>query len=362
MEHLTELGAGDIALMIVGHLVDEVRLFGGVAGAEEEQAIAGESVAPGTAGFLVVAFDVLGEIVVNHPAHVGFVDPHAEGDGRAHDAHVVAEEGFLVASAFFGGESGVVRTGGEAAGGEGLGGALGGGTRGAINDAAFFGALFDPFGDLASGSVFGENFVGKVGTVEGRHVDTGIAQAKVSDDIRANPLGRGGGEGHDGHLGQDVAKLGDLAEFGTKVVPPLGDAVGLVDGDGGDFPTGEIFLPLLEHEALGGYVEKSKLAAVEAGHAGAGFGGREGGIQECGRNAGRLKLIDLIFHQGDERGDYDGESPVGPDEGGELEAHRLATAGGEQGKGITPREVTLDDLPLERAKFVVSKDSVQRIE
>ena len=36
-----ELGAGDRALVLIGHLVDEVGLFGGVAGAEEQQAGAG---------------------------------------------------------------------------------------------------------------------------------------------------------------------------------------------------------------------------------------------------------------------------------------------------------------------------------
>jgi hypothetical protein len=67
-----------------------------------------------------------GQVVVDDPADVGLVDAHAEGDGRADDAHVVAQEEFLVAGAFLGLEAGVVRAGGEPASGEGLGDAFGG--------------------------------------------------------------------------------------------------------------------------------------------------------------------------------------------------------------------------------------------
>jgi hypothetical protein len=63
-----------------------------IACAEEERTIAGEAVAAGTPGLLVIAFDVLGQIVVYDVTHVRLVDAHAEGDRRTHDADLVANE------------------------------------------------------------------------------------------------------------------------------------------------------------------------------------------------------------------------------------------------------------------------------
>ena len=67
-----------------------------VAGAEKQQAFARQPVASGASGLLVVALDVLRQIVVDDEAHVRFVDAHAERDRRADHAHVVAQKRFLM--------------------------------------------------------------------------------------------------------------------------------------------------------------------------------------------------------------------------------------------------------------------------
>ena len=99
---------------IVGHLVElaarrfrracgsvmssrNFRLLHHVAARIEQHAIGRQPVAAGAAGFLIVALDVFRQVGVDHAAHVRFVDAHAEGDGGADDAGLVAEEGVLVA-------------------------------------------------------------------------------------------------------------------------------------------------------------------------------------------------------------------------------------------------------------------------
>src|SRR5690606_3108281 len=59
--------------------VNEVHLLRDISSIEKKHAIAGQSVASGTSGFLVVAFDVFGKIVVDDPTDIGFVDAHSEG-------------------------------------------------------------------------------------------------------------------------------------------------------------------------------------------------------------------------------------------------------------------------------------------
>jgi hypothetical protein len=70
-----------------------------------------------------------------------------------------------------------------------------------------------------------------------------------------------------------------------------------------------------------------------------------------------LQGVHLILHEGDERGDNDGEA--GPDEGGELEAEGFAAAGGQDGHNIPAGEGIADDLLLERPEGTETEDLFQ---
>src|SRR5690606_33208527 len=119
---------------------------------------------------------------------------------------------------------------------------------------------------------------------------------------------------------------------------------------------------VVEHEPFGSDVEQAELTAVEAGEAGAGLAGGEGGV-EIGRGyAGSSELRDLIVHERDEWRDDDGEAAVGPDERGELKAHRLAAAGGQDGEDIATAEMRFDDLALERTEAVVAEGGAESVE
>ena len=67
--------------------------------AVEQQTIRRQAIPPGPADLLVVALDVLGQVEVQHKAHVGLVDAHAEGDRGHHHRHVCAGELALIALA-----------------------------------------------------------------------------------------------------------------------------------------------------------------------------------------------------------------------------------------------------------------------
>ena len=96
MNHLLQLRAGDFAFLRIRLFVNEPHLLHAVAGAEQQQAFARQTVAAGAAGFLIITFDVFRQIVVDHETHVRFVDAHAEGDGGANHARLVAEKCFLI--------------------------------------------------------------------------------------------------------------------------------------------------------------------------------------------------------------------------------------------------------------------------
>ncbi len=64
-----------------------------------------------------------------------------------------------------------------------------------------------------------------------------------------------------GDVGQEVGagRSGGTAGGNTG---PIARRMGFVDGEGGDVPGAEVFLPVVEHEALGGGVEEGKMAVA----------------------------------------------------------------------------------------------------
>ena len=127
----------------------------------------------------------------------------------------------------------------------------------------------------------------------------------------------------------------------------------LVNRQGGDIPVPEVLLPVVEHETLGGRVEQAELPLVQPAQAGSGLRDLERGIQNCRRDARRVELVHLILHQRDQRRDHNRQSVA--QQRRKLKTKRLSTAGRQQCKRVPPGQRGLDDLPLERAEFVVSE-------
>ncbi len=84
----------------------------------DEHAFGFETVAAGTARFLLIVLERLWRAGVHDEADVGAVDPHAEGDGRDDDVDLFVEEEILVAAAFAVVQPGVIRAGADARFGE----------------------------------------------------------------------------------------------------------------------------------------------------------------------------------------------------------------------------------------------------
>ena len=107
------LGQQLVGVVALGHrlILAELLQLENVVVAVEHQAVALQAVAAATAGFLVVALDGLGRVVVNHEAHVGLVDAHAEGDGGHNHVALLVEERVLVVDAGVLVEAGVVGAG-----------------------------------------------------------------------------------------------------------------------------------------------------------------------------------------------------------------------------------------------------------
>ena len=318
MNHLFQLRAGYFPFLGVGLLVNEPHLLDTVAGAEQQQAFAGQAIAARATGFLIVALDVLRQIVMNYEADVRLVDAHAKRDGRTHHARFVAEKGFLIGRTFAACQARVIGQRLHTVGGEFGRQALRRLARLGVNDPAFAGPYANVRKNLLVSAGLGRNAVGQVGAVETGDVTRGRTQMESFDDVLPHAFRGRGGERHHRHVREYFAQGGDLPVLRTEVVSPLADTMRLVNRELADVPFRQIIEEPGQHQPLGRDVEQPEFAAVQSAQPRTRPAGAERGIQERCRHARRLERVHLVLHQRNERRDDDGES--GPHERGELKA------------------------------------------
>src|SRR5205807_1517120 len=89
MNHLAKLLARDRRFLFA-FVFDEASLFHHVVGAEKQDAFGRQTIAASPPRFLVVALDVLWQIVMHHKTHIRFIDSHPESDRRRDHANIIA--------------------------------------------------------------------------------------------------------------------------------------------------------------------------------------------------------------------------------------------------------------------------------
>ncbi len=102
-----------------------------------------------------------------------------------------------------------------------------------------------------------------------RAVGRGQRPAEPADDLVARVGGRRRGAGEDPGRPEPRERGADAQVVGPEVVPPLDDAVRLIDGDEREPARGERLEEPVEGEALGRGVDELVLAAAEGGEAAA---------------------------------------------------------------------------------------------
>ena len=338
--------------------LDEELAQATIAGGVVEDALGGVAVAPGAARLLVVGLDRLRQVVVDDEADIGLVDAESEGVGRDDDAQAIAGEGVLDADAVLFWHAGVVASAADAAALEGFGEGLDALAGGTVDDGGGFPAEgLEQLGDVLELLLLAANADGveaQVGTVEAGDAHVRLVQAEALDDVVADERVGGGGEGDDGGIAEAGAGGAEVAVAGAEVVAPLGDAVRLVDREEGDIDAAEPRDEATVGEALGRDVEEAEIALGGAAEDGGLLIAGNGRVDGGGGDAVAGEGVDLVLHQGEERGDDEGEAIE--EEGGELVADALAAAGGEHGEGVAPGEHGGDDLGLAGEELAVAED------
>ena len=356
-----ELAALEPAAFFAGlGLFDHLPQQHHVAQAVAEPGLGRVAVAAGAAGFLVIAFQRLGQVQVRHEAHVGFVDAHAEGDGGHHHHAFLAQEAALVFRADAGVEAGVVGQGMHALLAQPGRGFFDLAARQAIDDARLAAPRRQEIEQLASRVVLQRHPVADVRPVEGGDEPGRVLQAQALGDFAPGGMVGGGGERDARHFRPALVQQVEFAVFGPEIVAPLRDAVRLVDGEQRDVAAPEQGQETLGEQALGRDVEQVQVAGQQPRlHRRRGFAGERG--VEVGRaHAQLLQRFHLVLHQRDQRRHHDAGALA--QQRRHLVTQRLAGTGGHQHQAVAAGDQLVHHGGLLATETGEAEDAAQQFE
>ena len=208
MNHLLQLFPRNAFFLSRWFLINETHVFDYIARIEKQQALARKPIASGTSGFLIVTFDILGQIVMSDKAHIGLIDSHAKGDGGADHSQLVAQEQLLMPGALLRGKTGVIRFCGDAGRFELQCQRFGRFAALAIDNPIFIAPLLNPLDQLRCPRILGNNSIGDVGPVKTGNIELRIAKAQLGQYILPHPFGGRGCQSEHRHLWDLVAQGG----------------------------------------------------------------------------------------------------------------------------------------------------------
>ena len=234
---------------------------------------------------------------MQHEADVGLVDAHAEGVGGHHHPASVVDEILLIPAALVVGQARMVARGGDAVLHQLLAGLVHRLSGRAVDDAGLIPVsahVVQHPAELVPGRFHVKI---EVGAVEPRGHAEGVPQRQQLYNVRFDCVGGGGREGADhGPLGQSFDKSGDVQVAGTKILAPLGHAMGLVHGHQGDAERLAKAKKAGGRQALRGDVEYFIGAVARLSKHFDIFLGGEHGIDTGGGDAHGRQSGHLVFH------------------------------------------------------------------
>ncbi len=161
---------------------DHLASHGDILQAIEHPRHGGQPIAPGATGFLVIGFDIRGQVEVSDEPHIRFVDTHAEGDGGDDNNAFILQEAVLVRRADAVIKARMIRQSGITLFLQPRGGFIDFLPRQTVDDAAFaFGLSLKEFEKLFLGIVFHRDVIADIRAVESG--EEKFVEVKLGEDV-----------------------------------------------------------------------------------------------------------------------------------------------------------------------------------
>ena len=297
---------------------------------------------------------------MDHQADVGLVYAHTKGYGGGDNGRFVMDELLLVFLAHGVVQAGVIGQGLQSPCRQ-VGCQVFGVFAGkAVYDGGLAIVLPQKLQKGIEGPGLGPDCVVEIGAVEAGDESLSPVEAKLGDNILADPFRGRGGEGNHRHVGKVLTQALEVAVVGAEVVSPFGDAMGLVNCYQADVEVLQEGPEPRQGQPLRGQVEDFEPAIYGLDlHPGNLVVGK-GTVDELRRDAVGFQGVNLVLHQGDEGRDHQAE-PI-ETQRRQLVAQGLAAAGGHQYQGIPTGKDVVDHLFLQGKKLVVAEMRLQDAE
>jgi hypothetical protein len=281
----------------------------------------------------------------------------AERDRRDDDGQPFGAEVGADLRAFAGRQTGVVGPRVDAARAQRFCQRLGVLARDAVDDRRTARVAADRLGDLAFEVLARQHAVTQLRPVERADEHARITQAQLVEDVLPHARRRRRRVGVERHAREAFAQLGQPAILGPEIVPPLADAVRLVDGERAEILALEPLQELGLEQPFGRYEQEPQLARRgERAQLGARVD-REIRMCSGGRDAVQAQAGDLVLHQRDQRRDDHAESVV--HERRQLVTQRLAAAGRQHDERVAAVQRRVDRLLLQRPQRLKAEPSFE---
>jgi len=182
-------------------------------------------------------------------------------------------------------------------------------------------------------------------------------QPQHGGDLFARTLARRGGQRDARHLRETLAQQRQLPVLGAEVVPPVRNAMRLVNGEQGEASRCQQFQRPLGQQPLRGDIEQVQRAAPKFPLDLERLSVIQTGVEKSRAHAVLPQRVHLVFHQRDQRRNHDAATFA--HQGRELVAQRFAAAGRHQHQGVLSLKQRVYDLLLHGAEIAEAEDLAQ---
>ena len=293
--------------------------------------------------------------------HIGLVDAEAECVGGDDQRGTAGGEAALDGRARGAAHARVVALSRDAGVVERLGGLVHGAARAGVDDAglaAAFARVGDQPGEPLPGAGDRRHLEAQVRAVEaGQHLAGLGGDAEPGEDVTPHGRVRGRRERERARPAELLARAAERQVVGAEVVPPLRDAVRLVDHEQAHTAAREAIEEAPVREPLRCDEEQRDASRLEVGVAAVLLGAIERGVDEGRRDSDRLERLDLVLHQRDQRRDHERAAHF---ECGQHVAEALAAAGRHHPEHVVRRE-RLEHLGLAGPEIGVAEALLQQL-
>ena len=290
---------------------------------------------------------------MNNKPHVRLVDPHPKRNRRAHHPRLIPQKRLLIRRPLLRLQPRMIRHRRYPLRTQRRRDRLRRLPRLHIHDPRIIRPLSNELIHLPRRLILRQNRVTQIGPIKTRQINLRLLQPQLLHNITPHLLRRRRRQRQKSHPWQMLPELRQLPILRPKIMPPLTDAMRLIHRDRRHVPLTQLPQKTLRHDPLRRRIQQLVVPLHQPRPSPTRLRPLNRRIQQCRRHPARRQRIHLILHQRDQWRHHQ-RHPL-PSQRRQLKTQRLPRPCRQNRHHIPTRQCRIHDLPLKRAKRIISK-------